>query len=102
MKSKSMSAQGSATLACVCRCSSGLRRASSPPIHILAGLKVCIQAVTPMTESSRLASSIVRRIESASVSTGFQTSRTGTSEAAASSSAIAFDWSATCCRVSSP
>ena len=44
----SMSAHGSATLACVCRCSSGLRSASSPAIHIFAGENVCIQAITPM------------------------------------------------------
>ena len=54
----SISAQGSVTLAWVCRCSSGLRSASSPAIHILAGEKVCIQAITPMQSSSALASSI--------------------------------------------
>ena len=44
----SMVAHGSATLSWVCRCSSGLRSASSPVIHILAGENVCIQAITPM------------------------------------------------------
>ena len=42
---------GSAALAWVCRCSSGLRSASRPVIHILAGENVCIQAITP-TQSS--------------------------------------------------
>jgi hypothetical protein len=37
MKSMSMDAQGSAALSWVCRCSSGLRSASSPVIHSLGG-----------------------------------------------------------------
>ena len=58
----SIEAQGSASLSWVCRCSSGLRSASSPVIHILAGEKVCIQAITPRQSGSALASSITRRM----------------------------------------
>ncbi len=92
MKSKSMSAHGSSTLACVCRCSSGLRSASRPAIHIFAGLNVCIHAITPMTSSRAFTSSASRRIESESFSTGFQTTFTGRP---ARPSATACDCSAT-------
>ena len=68
----------------------------------MAGLKVCIQAVTPMTESSEFASRAVRRMASESVRTGFQTIRTGTEELALSWLAISCDWAATCLRTSSP
>jgi len=102
MKSKSMLSQGSSTLAWVCRCSSGLRRASRPAIHILAGLKVCIQVMTPRTRSSLLASSIARRIEAESLRTGFQTTFTGTSDDSSSARATAWDCSATWRSVSSP
>ena len=44
----SIVAHGSDRFACVCRCSSGLRRASSPAIQAFAGENVCIQAITPM------------------------------------------------------
>ena len=98
----SMSAHGSATLACVCRCSSGLRSASSPAIHIFAGENVCIQAISPMHESSAVASRHSRLMASASVSTGFQTTRITMSGAASSASAITWDWLATWRRVSSP
>ncbi len=109
MKSMSIVDHGSATFACVCRCSSGLRSASSPDIHIFAGEKVCIHAIRPTQLSSPFASRHSRRIAAASVSTGFQTSSTGPVEpsapspsAAESCSAIARDWSATCRSVSSP
>ena len=52
MKSMSMVDHGSDSLACVCRWSSGLPRAWSPPIHIFAGENVCIHAITPMQRSS--------------------------------------------------
>ena len=71
----SMVDHGSAMPAWVCRCSSGLRSASSPAIHIFAGEKVCIQAITPTHCGALLASSICRWIEAASSSTGFQTTR---------------------------
>src|SRR3954451_2479327 len=102
MKSMSISAHGSETLACVCRCSSGLSRTSSPPIHILAGEKVCIHAMTPRHASEALASRQTRRMASASVSTGFQTTRTGSAPCPSSRSAICRDWVATCCSASSP
>ena len=99
MKSKSMSSQGSSTFACVCRCSRGFCRASRPAIHIFAGLNVCIQATTPITESSLLASSARRRMESESVSTGFHSTRTGR---ALRPAATCWDCAATWRRVSSP
>ncbi len=102
MKSMSMVAQGSAALACVCRCSSGLRSASSPVIHILAGEKVCIQAMTPRQSSSLLASSIIRRMAAESVSTGCHTISAPMSAEAPSSRAISCDWAATWSSVSGP
>ncbi len=98
----SMSAHGSATLACVCRCSSGLPSASRPPIHIFAGENVCIHAIRPMHASSALASRHSRLMAAASVSTGCHTTRITTSGAASSASAITWDWLATWRRVSSP
>ncbi|CAB4920545.1 unannotated protein [freshwater metagenome] len=98
----SIVAHGRAASAWVCRCSSGLRSASRPAIHILAGLKVCIQVMTPMQAALSLASPIARRIAAGSLSTGFQTIRTGTTAASSSVAATRWDCSATCCRVSSP
>ena len=51
MKSMSISPHGRSRLNCVCRWRRGLRSAWRPAIHILAGLKVCIHAITP-TQSS--------------------------------------------------
>src|SRR3954447_17738278 len=102
MKSMSIVAHGRAASARVCRCSSGLRSASIPAIHIFAGEKVCIQVITPRQSGSSLASPIARRIAAASVSTGFQTTRAGTSAASSSAAATRWDCSATCWRVSSP
>ena len=102
MKSMSISAQGSSIPAWVCRCSSGVRSASSPVIHIFAGENVCIQVITPMHASSAFASSAARRIAAASVSTGFHTIRTGTSPESSSSRATSWDWAATWSRVSGP
>ena len=99
MKSKSMSAHGSSTFACVCRCSSGFCSASRPAIHIFAGLKVCIHAITPMTSSRAFTSRARRRMLSESFSTGFQTTFTGSPPRP---SATACDCSATWRRVSSP
>ena len=102
MKSMSISAHGSCASACVCRCSSGTRSASRPGIHILAGENVCIQATTPMQASAAVASRHTRRMASGVVTTGFQTTRTGTSGDASSASATRRDWSATWRSVSSP
>src|SRR5699024_12307664 len=67
MKSMSIVDQGSSTFAWVCRCSSGVRRASRPWIHIFAGEKVCIQAMTPTQAGSAFAARAVSRIASRSV-----------------------------------
>ena len=75
----SMVDHGSAMPAWVCRCSSGFCSASRPPIHIFAGEKVCIQAMTPTHHGALFASSIWRWMEAASSSTGFHTTRTGAS-----------------------
>ena len=87
MKSMSIVAHGRAASAWVCRCSSGLRSASRPEIHIFAGENVCIQVMTPRQAGSSFASPMARRIAAASLRTGFQTTCTGTS--AASSRAAA-------------
>ena len=71
-------------------------------IHILAGLKVCIHAMTPTQSSSALASTRARRIASASVSTGLATTRTGTSADASSAPEISPDWAATWSSTSGP
>src|SRR3954452_11568540 len=102
MKSMSIVAHGSAASAWVCRCSSGLRSASIPEIHIFAGEKVCIQVMTPRQARSSFASPLARRIAPASVRTGFQTTRAGTAADPSRAAATRWDCSATCCRVSSP
>jgi hypothetical protein len=63
---------------------------------------VCIQAITPTTESSAFASSAARRIASCDVSTGRHSIVTGISSASARSAATSFDCAATCASVSSP
>jgi hypothetical protein len=83
MKSMSIDDHGSERFAWVCRCSIGLPRAWSPPIHIFAGENVCIHAMTPMQRSSARASRHTRRMASAVVRTGLGTSRTGMSGDAA-------------------
>ena len=55
----SISAHGSETLAWVCRCRNGVRSASRPVIHILAGENVCIQAIRPMQSGSALAAMMI-------------------------------------------
>jgi hypothetical protein len=102
MKSMSISAHGSSTLACVCRCSSGVRRASSPAIHIFAGEKVCIQAMTPIVSSAALASWQIRRIAAELVSTGFHTTVAPSRPLSSSARATSRDCEATCSRVSGP
>ena len=73
MKSKSMSPTAARRWPACAGAAAACRSASRPAIHILAGLNVCIHAITPITGSSAFASSTVRRIASASVRTGFQT-----------------------------
>ncbi len=65
-------------------------------IHIFAGLKVCIHAITPTHESEEFASSASLRIAPASVSTGLGTIRGRMASAWSSTSAIWRDWPATC------
>ena len=71
MKSMSIASHGISPWYCVCRWRSGRCRAVSPPIHILAGENVCIQAMTPTQAGFALASRNSARIPSASVTTGF-------------------------------
>ena len=77
MKSMSISAHGRSRLNCVWRWSSGFCSALSPAIHIFAGEKVCIHAITPMHVSAAFASSATRRIEPGLVATSLCTTRTG-------------------------
>ena len=48
MKSMSMELHGRSRLNCVCRWANGFCSDVSPRIHIFAGEKVCIQAMSPM------------------------------------------------------
>ncbi len=98
----SIEAHGSASCSWVCRCSNGLRSTSRPVIHILAGEKVCIQAITPRQSGSTLASCMTRRIAAASVSTGLPTSSADSPPAAVSMRWIAAVWSATWASVRGP
>ncbi len=98
----SMLGQGSDRLYWVCRCSRGTSRAARPAIHILAGEKVCIHTMTPTQLSEEDASWHSRRIESASVSTGFHTIRTGILPGPPRISAMFLDCLATWRRTSSP
>ncbi len=78
----SISAHGRSRLNCVWRWSSGFCSALSPAIHIFAGEKVCIHAITPTHASAAFASSATRRIESGLVATSVHTTRTGISACA--------------------
>src|SRR5699024_5544911 len=102
MKSMSIVDQGSSTFAGVCRCSSGVRRASRPWIHICAGEKVVMQEMTPTQAGSAVAARADSRIPARSVSTGSPTISTGMSEAASSVSAMVRDCAATWSSVSGP
>jgi hypothetical protein len=82
MKSMSISDQGRSRLNCVCRWSSGFWSALNPEIHIFAGEKVCIHAMTPMQFGEAFASRIRAWICSGPANTGFVTTATGISPAA--------------------
>ena len=84
----SICAHGRSRLNCVCRWTSGLRRFVNPPIHILAGEKVCIQAMTPMHASDASAAASIRAISSGVVTTRWATIRTGMSADSSRHSAI--------------
>ena len=102
MKSMSMSDQGRSRLNCVCRWTNGLRRSVRPPIHILAGENVCIQAMTPMQDGDASASRSTAAMESAVVTTGLATIRTGTLAAPSRCLAMWRAFCSTCCRTASP
>ena len=102
MKSMSMSAHGRSRLYCVWRWTSGLRRSVSPPIHILAGEKVCIHATTPMHDGLASASCRTAAIASAVVTTGLATILTGTSAASSRQRAMCRAFSSTRSRTVSP
>ncbi len=98
----SMSAHGRSTLCWVCRCSRGFWSTPSPAIHIFAGEKVCIQVMTPMHDSSELASSMTRRISSGVVRTGLATTSTGIAGAPSSPATMSAEFCATWAIASSP
>ena len=74
----------------------------SPPIHIRAGEKVCIQAMSPMHRSLAFASAIAAAMPSAERSTGRATMRTGIAGAASRAATISCESSATCSSAASP
>ena len=98
----SMLSHGRSRWTWVCRCSSGLDRAFSPPIHIFAGENVCIQAITPTHDSSALAASSTLRMESGSDCTGKARTRSGSSADSPSAAASVALCSATCASASGP
>ncbi len=73
----SMDDQGMSRLNCVWRWQSGFCSLLSPPIHIFAGLKVCIHAMRPMQFGAASASRRTAEISSRVVSTGLKTTRIG-------------------------
>ena len=102
MKSMSMSAHGRSRLYCVCRCTSGLRRSVNPPIHILAGEKVCIQAMTPTQSGLESASCRTAEMASGVVTTGLATIRTGMSAASSRQRAMWRAFSSTLSSTAAP
>ncbi len=76
--------------------------AMSPGIHILAGEKVCIQAMTPTQVLLALASRQTLSIASGLLTTGLATILTGTGLAASSPAAIWAELSPTWRSTSSP
>src|ERR1035437_4636984 len=102
MKSMSISAQGRSRLNWVWRWSNGLVSTESPLIHIRAGEKVCIQAITPTQLFEALASRQAAAMPSGVLTTGRYTTRTGMAGAPSSAAAMASELTATCRSVSSP
>ena len=80
---------------CVWRWQSGLLSRVSPPIHIFAGLKVCIQATMPMQLGAASLRSSVAAISSGVLTTGLNTSFTGRPALAFSASTIALESAST-------
>ena len=102
MKSMSISDHGRSRLNCVWRWRSGCCSALSPGIHIFAGEKVCIHAITPTHDSAAFASSATRRIASGLVATSRHTTRTGTSSCASRPAATCRACCSTCSSVAFP
>ena len=98
----SISDQGRSRLYWVWRWTSGLRRSVSPPIHILAGENVCIQATTPTHVGEASASRRTAAIASGVVTTGFATIRIGTPAASSRQRAMWRAFSSTRARTASP
>ena len=73
-----------------------------PAIHILAGEKVCIQQISPTQFGAALASRQTCRIDSGVVTTGLNTTRTGSPAEALSSSTTRRLLAATCSRTCGP
>ena len=102
MKSMSIVDHGISASNCVCRWHSGFCSEARPDSHIFAGEKVCIHATRPTQFSSASASRHSRPMASASVSTGFQTTRVGGLPPPSREAAIFRPLAATCFSVSSP
>ena len=98
----SMLAHGRSRENWVCRCTKGLLSCPRPPIHILLGLKVCIQRISPAHSGSALAARHRARISSGVVSTPFETTSSGMAALPCSAALIWAAWSATSFRVSGP
>ena len=77
MKSMSIVPHGKSRWNWVCRCTSGVSNTLSPAIHILAGEKVCIQAITPRQSREAPAARQTASIESAEVTTALNRIGTG-------------------------
>ncbi len=73
-----------------------------PPIHILAGEKVCIQKTRPTQSVARLASARRAEISSGVFTTGLKTTRQGMRGEWSSAAATCRAFSATCFNVSGP
>ena len=86
----------------MCRCRKGFCSAVSPPIHIFAGEKVCIQAMRPTQFCATFASVSSASISSGVFTTGLNTSRHGTRDEQSSAATIFCEFSATCASVSGP
>src|SRR4030042_2559575 len=98
----SIVAQGMSRLNCVWRCTKGFCSAFKPAIHILAGLKVCIQVIKPTQSGATFALVQSSYIESGVVNVGLNTTLTGICLDCDKASAIFLESSATCLRVLGP
>ena len=98
----SIDAHGMSRLACVFKWSIGFCSSFRPLIHILAGLKVCIQQITPAQAGSTSAARSVAVTSACVLTVGFQTMSRAISPEPFSESTIRRECSATCFRVSSP